>query len=206
MRKKVPIILIVCTLLVVAFIGSYYFTIRNLNKNNKVPKDVRNTAQVNASTVIGVSTIKENTVQSNAKVIFKTLYSKSGDIVIDKKQDNAGQLLGKSQKDVETMFSSDGYVVQQMDGEQVILLRTYERYSPNKYVLDIYKEGNCLAIFKTDKDGNESIEEPDNDIKHDMKIDNLKDGDVDALMQGNKDFQYDTKAEAEEGFNGIFKS
>lgn len=206
MRKKVPFILFICVLAVVTFFGSYYLTLKNLNKTNKTPKDVRNTAQVNASNIIDASIIKENTVQSSAKIIFKTLYSKSGDIVIDKQQDKAGQLSGKSKKDVETMFSTDGYAIQHMDNDQVIFLRTYDKYSPNKYVLDIYKEGNCIAIFKTDKDGNESIEDPDNDIKSDMKIDNLKDGDIDALMKGNKDFQYNTKAEAEEGFNGIFKS
>ncbi len=93
-----------------------------------------------------------------------------------------------------------------MDSNHLVLLKLFDRYSPQKYVIDIYKDGNCIAIFKTDEEGKENIENPDKDIKFDTKLSDIKQGDLDTMMTGRKSLQFDSHEDAEDSYNALFKS
>ncbi|MGE5626497.1 MAG: hypothetical protein ACM3X7_00105 [Solirubrobacterales bacterium] len=135
----------------------------------------------------------DDIVSKNSKIIFRTNYKKSGGTIINREQE-PGNLVGKTKQELEAAFSSEGYQVSSMSDKEVILERVLDRYEPNKYVLGI-KDGH-IAIFKTDKEGNMFIQDDRRDIT-DIKTDKLKDEDIKLLTNGDKYFQCGSKEEAQ---------
>ncbi|WML35769.1 hypothetical protein [Clostridium sp. OS1-26] len=191
-RKIRTLVLVVLTISI--FTLSYYICINKLRNAN-----IRNNKyEINAGKEGGVGSLAANSngdgiVSRNANLVFKTKYDKSGDVVIEK-EEPVGSLAGKKKSDIEAIYKDDGYEVQNINSLQVILMKKVDKYAPNKYVLGI-KDG-FIAIYKTDKDSNMTIENEKRDIT-DIKVDRLKQADIQLLTKGDKYFQCDTREDAE---------
>lgn len=132
-------------------------------------------------------------VLKDTKIVFKTMYKKTGAAVTDKIQ-QSGNLKGKTKEDLNELYSKDGYKVFSINSEEAVLMRELDRYEPDKYVLGI-KDG-YIAIFKTDRDGNMFIQNEKRDIT-DIKTNKLKDEDITLLTKGDKYFQCSTREDAQ---------
>ena len=203
-KKKVYIYSsIFIVLLFVSFLGGFLITNISI-KNEKVKK--AETEAITTDNKVNIEAYKEITVTKTTSIVFKIQYQKSGEIVVEKKEYDLNNLLGKTKKGIEEIYGIEGYIVDKMDDKELILIKVLDRYSPEKYVLDIYREGDCLGIFKTDAEGKETIEDPDNDIKFDTKLAQVKEGDMLTLVQGRKILQFNSREEAEEYYQITFKS
>ncbi|AYD39839.1 hypothetical protein D4Z93_04635 [Clostridium fermenticellae] len=184
-RNKKKIRNILLTLLTLAvFSGVYYVCVHKLENSN-----TQNTTEksVNAQSEL------EPKVSSNANVIFKIKYTKSGDI-IKQKENNSKNLSGKTKGELNDMYKEDGYKVTNMTNSQVVFTKEVDKYAPNKYALGI--KNGYIAIYRTDSNGNMFIEDKNRDIT-DIKISRLKKADIELLTKGNKYFECDTREDAE---------
>jgi len=204
--NKVKYTILICTVLVISFFSSYLIFSKASNKDKFNTNTLNNTSSVNAYNLANKETLNDETVNKDTKIIFKVEYKKSGEIFNEKVNDNVSSLVGKTKKDIEGIYAVKGYIIKEMDSNHLVLLKSFDRYSPQKYVIDIYKVGNCVAIFKTDGEGKESIEDPDKDIKFDTKLSDIKEGDLDTMLVGRKSLQFDSREDAEDNYNAVFKS
>lgn len=140
------------------------------------------------------ATADENTVVlKDAKVIYNIKYKKSGDVILQNVA-SATDFAGKTKAQVEKQSGSNQFTLESFKNSELIFVREYDRYAPNKYVLGI--KGDYLAIYKTDSDGNMYLENETLDITK-RKIDNLKPQDIKMLTNGDKYFECDTRDQAE---------
>lgn len=202
--KKIVITLSLCFVLVISFFASYFLSLESINKENKAAKDLKNKVTVIGNSSISTNGPKEDIITKNTKIIFQNEYKKSGEIIDEKTDIDLTSIIGKTKKELEEIYGIKGYIIKEMDSNHVDFLKTLDRYSPEKYVIDIFKDANCIAIFKTDFQGKESIEDPDNDIKFETKISDVKEGDLDTILQGRKSLQFDTKQDAIENYKVLF--
>lgn len=190
-RKIRTILLVVLTTAI--FSLSYYICVTKLkNVNTKNNKYQVNEDKENYDSVKVHSNV-DNTVDKNAKIVFKIKYIKSGEIQREKEED-ARELAGKKKSEVEQIYKDKGYKVDTITPSEVVLIKEADKYAPNKYVLGI-KDG-LIAIYKTDKEGNMFIENEGRDVT-DIKTDRLKDTDIKLLTNGDKYFQCNTREDAE---------
>lgn len=169
-----------------------YNRLKTLEKNNAA-HTVNAKSDNGSKDSLYVQSQVDDIVSKNSKIIFKTNYKKSGGTIINKEQE-PGNLVGKTKNELEQTFSSDGYKVSSMSEKEVVLVREFDKYEPNKYVLGI-KDG-YIAIFKTDKEGNMFIQDERRDIT-DIKTDKLKDEDIKLLTNGDKYFECGSREEAQ---------
>ena len=166
--------------------GSSKWQVFNLNKYQN-SKGVYNTD-------LNSDVANENTVVlKDAKVIYNIKYKKSGDVILQNVA-TATDFTGKTKAQVEKQSGSNQFTLESFKNSQLIFVREYDRYAPNKYVLGI--KGDYLAIYKTDSDGNMYLENETLDITK-RKIDNLKPQDIKMLTNGDKYFECDTRDQAE---------
>lgn len=136
----------------------------------------------------------ENTVVSkDAKIIFNIKYKKSGDVILQNVS-TATDFAGKTKAQVEKISDSNQFTLESFKSSELIFVKEYDRYAPNKYVLGI--KGDYIAIFKTDGDGNMYLENKTLDITK-RKIDKLKPQDIKMLTNGDKYFECATRDQAE---------
>ncbi|WP_411681046.1 hypothetical protein [Clostridium thailandense] len=192
-RKKRTFLLVFLTISI--FSLSYYICINKLKtigiRNNNYKMNSSNKDKEMGS--LATNSNNDVIVARDSTILFKVQYSKSGDVIVEK-EESVGSLAGKKKDDVEAIYKNDGYEVQSINSSQVVLMKKVDSYAPNKYVLGI-KDG-YVAIYKTDKDGNMFIENEKRDIT-DIKIDKLKQADIQLLNKGDKYFQCDTREDAE---------
>jgi hypothetical protein len=191
-RKVRTILLAILTIAI--FSLSFYVCVNKLKVTNI--KDSNN--QFNSTNLVvpdglTVHSNLDDVVSANANIIFKVKYIKSGEVVTEK-EEKAEDLSGKKKSEVDEVYKNEGYKVQNITSSEVVLVKEVDKYAPNKYVLGI-KDG-CIAIYKTDKDGNMFIENERRDIT-DIKTDKLKEADIQLLTKGDKYFQCDTREDAE---------
>lgn len=201
--KKIVIVLSICSVLMISFFASYFVA---LDSSNKAKKDLKNQTSVTDNSIISTNIAKEDIINKDTKITFQVQYKKSGEIFSEKTDIELTSIMGKTKKELEEIYGIQGYIIKEMDSKHVNFLKSFDRYSPGKYVIDIFKDGNCVAIFKTDSQGKESIEDPDNDIKFETKITDVKEGDLDTILLGRKSLQFDTKEDAIENYKVLFKS
>lgn len=182
-RIKIRNILL-AVLTIIVFSGTYYICIHKLKNTSTVD---------NTEKVVNANSNINSKVSSNASIIFKVKYTKSGDIV-KQKENNSGDLSGKTKDELNEMYKEDGYKVESITPSQVVLIKEVDKYAPNKYVVGI-KDG-YIAIYKTDGDGNMFIENKQRDIT-DIKTNRLKKADIELLTKGNKYFECSTREDAE---------
>lgn len=190
-RKLRTVLLVFLTITIFGF--SYYICINKLRDTN--PNNNRYQIKTNdeEQSKLTVNSSTEGIISKNSNVIFKTKYLKCDQIVVDK-EEKAGALAGKSRNEIENMYKNEGYKLQNINGNNVILQREVDKYVPDKYVLGI--KDQCIAIYRTDKHGNMFIENDKRDIT-DIRIDKLKQADIQLLTHGDEYFQCDTREEAE---------
>lgn len=166
--------------------GSVKWQVFNLNK-------YENSRGVYNTDLNGKSTDENTVVLKDANVIFNIKYKKSGDVILQS-TGKATDFVGKTKEEVEKQSSSNQFTLESFKSSQLIFVRAYDRYAPNKYVLGI--EGDYIAIFRTDFEGNMYLENKTLDITK-RKIDNLKPQDIKMLTNGDKYFECDTRDQAE---------
>ncbi len=192
-RNKIKTVLLVI-LTIAIFSLSYYVCINKLKSTNI--KDDKYEVKNNNGQLDDSMTVHSNintVVSPNSNIVFKIKYTKSGEITTEK-EEAAGDLIGKKKKEVEEIYKSKGYSVQSITSSQIILIKELDKYAPNKYVLGI--KNGCIAIYKTDKEGNMFIENEKRDIT-DIKTNRLKQADIQLLTKGDKYFQCNTREDAE---------
>lgn len=175
--------------IIIAFFGifelSYNIGLKKLNYlNNNASGDKPTASDIDKLTLNANS---ERVVAPDAKVILKLEYGKSGDI--DNREMTTSDFVGKSKEQLETQ----GYKVESITKNEVILIKKVDTYTPNKYILGVKQ--NCFAIYKTDANGNMYIENESSDITN-IKVPTQ--GDYNILVKGSKSFQFNTREEAEE--------
>lgn len=204
--KKTVIVIGFCFVLIISFFTSYFLSLASLNKESKADKDFKAGTTVSGNSIISTNIPKEDIVSKDTKITFQVQYKKSGEIFTEKNDDPLSSIIGKTKKELEEIYGIKGYIIKEMDSNHVNFLKSFDRYSPDKYVIDIFKDSNCIAIFKTDHQGKESIEDPDNDIKFETKISDVREGDLDIILQGQKNLQFDTKEDAVENYKVLFRT
>ncbi|NMM61202.1 hypothetical protein HBE96_00495 [Clostridium sp. P21] len=192
-RKKIKTVLLVVSTIAI-FSLSYYLCINKLRSTNvKENKYKAENRSKDLGKAVTVDSNVNTSLSSNAKVVFKKKYVKSGEIVTEK-EENAGNLAGKKKKELDQVYKGQGYSVASIKPSEVVFMKEFDRYAPNKYVLGI--KDKFIAIYKTDKEGNMFLEDEKRDIT-DVKIDKLKKADIDLLTKGDKYFQCNTREDAE---------
>lgn len=185
-RKHILIITSIITILAVAFMISFNWGMKKfseeskqkISSTNKISSDADKTAAALSS---------DKTVPPNAKVTLKIEYTKAGETMI--KTAKTADFAGKSKSDLE----KDDYTVESITSDEVVLFKKVDSYSPKKYILGI-KDG-YLAIFRTDDQGNLYIEDESTDV---TDIEAPTEEDYNLLVKGSKEYQFDTKEQAEE--------
>lgn len=192
-KRKIRTILLVI-LTVTIFSLSYYVCINRLKSTNiKDGRHQVNNGNLGVSDTLTVHSNVDGVVSSNSNIVFKVKYIKSGEVMTEK-EEKVDDLAGKKKDEVDEVYKDEGYKVQNITSAEVVLVKEVDKYAPNKYVLGI-KDG-CIAIYKTDKDGNMFIENDKTDVT-DIKTDKLKAADIQLLTKGDKYFQCDTREDAE---------
>ncbi|WPC41293.1 hypothetical protein [Clostridium sp. JS66] len=192
-RKKIRTILLVI-LTISIFSLSYYLCINKLKSTNL--KEDKYKVQNEGKDIDKTMTVDSNmntSLSPNAKVIFEKKYIKSGEVITEK-EESAGNLAGKKKSELNQVYKGQGYSLESMKSSEVVFVKEFDRYAPNKYVVGI-KDG-FIAIYKTDKDGNMFIEDEKRDVT-DIKTDRLKKADIELLTKGDKYFQCNTREDAE---------
>lgn len=194
MSKKRKFILWFSAVALVLFVGGYlgYY---KYNKSTKYKEEL-----YKDSNAVMSKSKSQNTVKYNTKLIFKVMYLKSNDTIeeeqIAEKYDKS--IVGYDREKLQSYFSKKGFKINKMDGEEIILIKSLDRYSPNKYVISIEKtdKGEYMAIFRTDNEGNMYIEKKE-DVT-DIRTNLLRKEEVEMLKSGSSEFQFDTKEKAKE--------
>lgn len=192
-RKKIRTILLVI-LTISIFSLSYYLCINKLKSTNF--KEDKYKVQNESKDIDKTMTVDSNmntSLSPNAKIIFEKKYIKSGEVITEK-EESAGNLAGKKKSELNQVYKGQGYSLESMKSSEVVFVKEFDRYAPNKYVVGI-KDG-FIAIYKTDKDGNMFIEDEKRDVT-DIKTDRLKKADIELLTKGDKYFQCNTREDAE---------
>lgn len=184
MSKKNVFIALFLFVLIAIFGISYFWGIERF-KNSDLEAKKNNTTLGDNSVHSFKST---DIISPNAQITLKTIYKKSGDSVSKEIKDQ--NLVGKNRSQLEEL----GYTVIDMNQSKVILSKKIDSYAPNKFVLGI--KDNKIAIYRTDENGKMYIEDESKDVTNiDTSV--LKQGDIDLLNEGSKDFQFDTREGAE---------
>lgn len=188
MSKKNIYIIISCVfILIVSFTISYNYGLKKYGEDGTNAKKAKNDSTVNVDKALN-SFNSDETVSPSAKVILNIEYKKSEEV--DKKEQNSGEFAGKTKQQIEAM----GYTVEKISKAEVVLHKKVDSYKPGKYVVGI--KDDYLAIFKVDNEGKLIIEDESKDITK-IQTKKLKQGDIDLLVSGSKDFQFDTRDGAE---------
>lgn len=193
--KKRNVIIILISF-VVLFVSIYYIALvrTKSSKADSSKRQVNSLEDANGSVTVGSN--KNGVLSKEGKLVFKLQYTKGGDFVKVREENvkDSLELEGKDRKQIENMYKEEGYEVEKFTSAQVTLLKKIDKYMPNKYVLGI--KGDKIAIYRTDENGNMYIEDEQKDIT-DIKINRLKEQDIEMLTKGNKYFQCDTREEVE---------
>ena len=184
-NKKLAIISgVIVTALVISFFGSYFITNRLTN-----PKYVSDTTE------------KEKTVYNNTKALDDDMIlvlmnqgviEKEQSILEFKKENSIESEI--SQQFIVNFFEASGYNLEELKDEKVVFSKdgTTNVLQPNKYYIG--EKDGYFAIYKTDSEGNLTIENEDDIYRNSRSIDFLQGEDLEDIK--NLKHCYDTKDEA----------
>ncbi|MFD3156414.1 hypothetical protein ACFIJ5_06065 [Haloimpatiens sp. FM7330] len=185
-----------CVILAIVVFGGSYYLYLNRYKDNKKSQPK---SEVSSNTVMGKVDFK-NVVNNKTKLIFKTIYMKSGSESLEEKivGKDAKELIGFDRAKIEEKYTNKGFDVEKMNNSEIILIKREDKYAPDKYVVGIKKtdNGEYLAIFRTDNEGNLCIENEKDITAINIKV--LRDGDIELLRNGCSDFEFNNKEKAQE--------
>lgn len=184
-NKKLSIISgILVFAILVSFLGSYFITDRLTN-----PKYAED------------ATDKEKTVYNNTKaldddmilvLINQGVIEKEQSILEFKKENSIASEI--SQQFIVNFFEANGYNLEELQDKKVVFSKdgTTNVLQPNKYYIG--EKDGYFAIYKTDSEGNLTIESEDDVYRDSRAIDFLKGEDLNDIK--NLKHCYDTKDEA----------
>ena len=175
---------IIVTALVISFFGSYFITNRLTN-----PKYVSDT------------TDKEKTVYNNTKALDDDMIvvlmnqgvvEKEQSISEFKKENSISSEI--NQQFIVNFFEANGYNLEELQDERVVFSKdgTTNVLQPNKYYIG--EKDGYFAIYKTDNEGNLTIENENDVYRNSRSIDFLQGEDLEDIK--NLKHCYDTKDEA----------
>ncbi|WP_138206342.1 hypothetical protein [Haloimpatiens lingqiaonensis] len=194
MSKKSKFIIWFSAVALILFIGGY-FSYCKYSKASKYNEELYR----NSNSVMSKNKI-QNTIKYNTNLIFRTVYLKSNHIAEEKqiaeKYDKS--IIGYDREKLQSYFLKKDFKINAMNGNEVILTKSVDRYAPNKYVIGIEKteKGEYISIFRTDNEGKMYIEDKE-DITG-LKTNLLRKEDVEMLKNGCSELQFDTKEKAKE--------
>lgn len=181
-KKKYALIVLIVALIATTFIYSYNWAMRKFSSNEYKTTKKTNTSAADIDKLTANINVND-TIPSDAKLIFKTLYKKSGDTVANEVK--SSDYAGKSKSDLQ----KDGYIIEETSKNQFTITKIVDSYMPNKYVLGV--KGEYYAIYKTDENC-EMVLVEESEIKVPRK------DDYDLLVKGSAEFQFDNIEQAEE--------
>lgn len=175
---------IIVTALVISFFGSYFITNRLTN-----PKYVSDTTE------------KEKTVYNNTKALDDDMIvvlmnqgvvEKEQSISEFKKENSISSEI--NQQFIVNFFEANGYNLEELQDERVVFSKdgTTNVLQPNKYYIG--EKDGYFAIYKTDNEGNLTIENENDVYRNNRSIDFLQGEDLEDIK--NLKHCYDTKDEA----------
>ena len=175
---------IIVTALVISFFGSYFITNRLTN-----PKYVSDTTE------------KEKTVYNNTKALDDDMIvvlmnqgvvEKEQSISEFKKENSISSEI--NQQFIVNFFEANGYNLEELQDERVVFSKdgTTNVLQPNKYYIG--EKDGYFAIYKTDNEGNLTIENENDVYRNSRSIDFLQGEDLEDIK--NLKHWYDTKDEA----------
>ena len=171
-NKKLAIISgVIVTALVISFFGSYFITNRLTN-----PKYTKNT------------TGEEKTVYNNTKALDDDMIlvlmnqgviEKEQSILEFKKENSIESEI--SQQFIVNFFEASGYNLEELKDEKVVFSKdgTTNVLQPNKYYIG--EKDGYFAIYKTDSEGNLTIENEDDIYRNSRSIDFLQGEDLEDI-------------------------
>ena len=184
-NKKLAIISgMIVFALVISFFGSYFITNRLTN-----PKYAKNTTE------------EDKTVYNNTKALDDDMIlilmnegviEKEQSILEFKKENFISSDI--SQQFIVNFFEANGYNLEELQDEKVVFNKdgTTNVLQPNKYYIG--EKDGYFAIYKTDSEGNLTIENEDDVYRNSRPISFLKGEDLDEIKKMKN--YYDTKDEA----------
>lgn len=186
-NKKLSIIsgIIVFTL-IISFFGNYFITNRLTN-----PKYAKNS-------IDGEKTVYNNTKALDDDVILilmnQGVVEKEQSISEFKKENFISNDI--SQQFIVNFFEANGYSLEELQDEKVVFSKdgSINVLQPNKYYIG--EKDGYFAIYKTDSEGNLTIENEDDVYRNSRTISFLKGEDLEDIK--NLKHCYDTKDEAME--------
>ena len=175
---------IIVTALVISFFGSYFITNRLTN-----PKYANNTTE------------EEKTVYNNTKALDDDMIlvlmnqgviEKEQSISEFKKENSISSEI--NQQFIVNFFEANGYNLEELQDEKVVFSKdgTTNVLQPNKYYIG--EKDGYFAIYKTDNEGNLTIENENDVYRNSRSIDFLQGEDLEDIK--NLKHCYDTKDEA----------
>lgn len=184
-NKKISLLSAIIVLaLIVSFFGSYFLTDRLTNpkyteSNNENEKTVYNNTKALDDNMI-VVLMNEGIVEKEQSILeFKKENAISSDV---------------NQQFIVNFFEANGYNLETLEDEKAVFIKdgTTSVLQPNKYYIG--EKDGYFAIYKTDADGNLTIESEDDIYNNSRPISFLKGEDLEEIK--NFGHCYDTKDEA----------
>ena len=123
-------------------------------------------------------------------------YSKSAEVKNFPEEKAGKNLGGKNKQEVQEIYKKDGYNIIEFSKDRLVLEKEINSYTPGKYFYG--EKDGVLVIFKVAENGVNFIETPKTDITN-INIDMLGDEEKKMILNGDKNFQFETHAEALEG-------
>lgn len=198
MAKGILRVLLSIVIITLIFVTSFKVSYKKYNSEALKSKNKTETTK-------NVSTDENIKISDMTRIVFEVEFEKSKEIRVIYVLDNSEVMKGLDKSAINKIYFNEGYSVRTITPKEVVLLKKTNRYAPNCYYLGIYND-EYLAIFKTNEDGIGVIEDNDKDIKKDFKVSSLKKADVELLLKGSPELQFNSKFEAEEAFLEAYKT
>lgn len=203
-KKKIYLMEIAC-LVCFTFILGYNV---GLVKSNKIIKSSTGAKDSYSSTVNVNKTNVENAkslnkvVPEKADIIFKMQCSQGNGskcIIERTKKAKDEEIVGKKGSEIEQKYKSLGYMLKNIDGNVVEMIRKPIVYDPNVYVLIC--ENNEIVIAHTNEKGS-AFDKDGNIIERQgtgAKIECLREQDISNVLKGDKCIQFKNNSDLNDG-------
>lgn len=191
-KRRIYVILVIMISAII-FSLSYYMALAKIKSNNRENRDDK--IQVNnigeEIDKIAVQGSGDEKIYPDTSIEFKIRYKKSGDTILEKVE-KGRNVSEKTRNTLEERYKKEDYKLEEASSSKIILVKEFDKYLPNKYVLGI--KGQYLAIYRTDSNGDMYIENEQTDITE-KRIDHLKEQDINLLTNGSRYFQCNSREE-----------
>ncbi|MFX0547996.1 hypothetical protein ACOAKC_01550 [Hathewaya histolytica] len=204
MSNKKKLLIFIPSFFIAIFLLTYGISTFE-NRNHKVSSNKQGEAKTEEKINIDNSS-------NSIKIVYESVYLKpegeqnktTVDECIEKFNKDKKVISDMTKEQVLAVFKKHDYNLKDINKDQIVFSRSINKYKyqAGKYVIGI-KDGS-VAIFKVDKNGNMLLESP-KDITT-IKVEQLPEGDIELLQKGDKIYEFNTKEEAVEGVEAIFRT